>query len=145
MFLTSRPLMRKVTSIHEQDSTETVLEHRGEAEASPETKNCIGRGIEMATHWPHWPFPRPAQHHAERSLKPSVPSVGKESPRGTTSYPGVVGHFVGAPTLVLSHGDGRRTNGTQPLGIWHDGEEGKGFQQSANGSQQTKVIPGVPE
>lgn len=89
---------------------------QGEAEAAPwnwGTKtDCIGRGREEAACRPHCPSSRTALHHVERSpssirfLQQEKRTSGERQP-----LPSVVGHVVGARTLISRHGDYRGLSG----------------------------------
>ena len=62
------------------------------------------------------------QQHTAGSPKSPVPPIGKENPAGTGSTlpsPSKMGRFVGAPTLILHHGDCRESSGanTQNLTV----------------------------
>lgn len=64
----------------------------------------------------------------------------------TTNSPSIVGHIMGAPTLLSSHEDCREI--CIMLNHWEcdcDEEEGKGLQQSAQESWQSKFIPAGPQ
>lgn len=54
--------------------------------------------------------------------EPPIPPVGKENPGGNVSSRSILGHSVGAPTLISHHRDYRGIIGT------HDREGGKGLQ-----------------
>lgn len=68
------------------------------------------------------------------SPRPPVPPGGKESPEGTPSAPGIVGHSLGAPQLQ----SGPMRIAVQSVGLapWESdrgGEAGKGWPQPAVG------------
>lgn len=79
----------------------------------------------------------------ERSLEPSVPTVGKESPR---EQPATLVLWVILWEPLLWSYPMEIAVESMRLNHWEsdcDGEGGKGFQQPANGSRQTEVILGV--
>lgn len=61
----------QLTTIQKQDTTEKILEHKGEAKAplwTTEMKtDCIRRVGEVGTCWLHYPSPGLVQHHVEKS------------------------------------------------------------------------------
>lgn len=99
-FLTSLPLTRKVTIIHEQDSTESVLEHRGEAEVLP----CIQRprrtaleGKEKCLH-ADLTAPSPGQHNTIwRGLSSLQFLQWEKRAQGNNQLPWCCGSFCGNP------------------------------------------------
>lgn len=87
-------------------------------------QTAVKRGT--ATCWPHCPPPCAGQHYTER--KPQ--GQGKGEPGWTSSFPGIVDHFLGAPTLVLPHRCGRGICGAWSLGMRLWERRGKGITKS---------------
>ena len=76
----------------------------------------------------------------EVSPEPMLPSLGTESLGKHTMTPSIVGHFVGAPSVVFPPRDFRRICEVQPLVVC-DREGGRGLQQPALGFWHTEFLP----
>lgn len=99
-FLTSLPLTRKVTIIHEQDSTETVLEHRGEAEALLCTQRLRRTALEGEEKQLHTDLtaPSPGWHNTMRRGLSSLHFLQWEKrAQGDNQLPWCCGSFCGNP------------------------------------------------
>lgn len=129
-FLTLQPLTRKIATVKEEDITERLPDHRGEAEAPPppyhrtETDH-IRRGGEVAAGWPSCCSPQAsAATHGEISSEHPVPPVGKQNIEGGWVAPlRTVGCLLGASTLVLHHEVTGKSVGLNPWDLrWWRGE-----------------------
>lgn len=82
------------------------------------------------------------QHCATAREPPRVCdfSSGKKSPRWTSSFPSVMGHFPGSLPGSYLTGFAGKICRTQPLGDTRDGEVGWGSQQPALRSWQTTLL-----
>lgn len=116
MVLTSLPFTRE-TTVHEQDTTEIILEHEGEAKVFTikQTPRQITseRKKKMIVCWLHCPSPRLSQNHEEMSpVSLQLLQQEKKNPRGTLSRPpSTVGHFARTLIVISHHGDCKESVG----------------------------------
>lgn len=104
------PSREQLISISGQDTTEKILEHRGEAKAPPSTTDtrmdCIRRVRGPATRWPRCPSPQPGQHHAKRSPACAYHSSrGKRPQGGHLAPPALLADFWKSNSGLTSHGE----------------------------------------
>lgn len=139
LFQTLLPFTNKTKKYSRTRHHWEILECVDEAEEPPcnsEIKKvCIRRGREVTKCRLHCPYPKNAQHCAEFSPESSVPAVGKENPRRTTSFPSIGitlwEPLLWSPTMGIA-GESVRLN------HWEsdcDEEEGRSLQQPAPNKQ----------
>ena len=116
------PSQEQLITIQEWDTTERMLEHRGEAEAPPAAQRPIqtsSEGKRSGYMLTTSPSPWSAQHPAKSSpLNLWFLQEEKRTSREKPVLLRIVGPFVGAPSLTSHDGDGRGICGAQPLVIW---------------------------
>lgn len=120
----------QLTTLQEQDTTERILGHEGEAEAPPAPESQKQTALESKKQL-HTDYLAPPPG----TMLPLTPPVGKENPGWRQpATPSIVGGSAEAPTLIWPHEDFRRICGAQPPGIWLWGRREESLQQPAQGS-----------
>lgn len=148
LLLFIRRKLFKAKTIQEQDTTERVLQHGGEAtppRVSLETKtDCVRRVRGQLLVDCIAPPSRLAQCR-EIFPEPSVPPVEKEKSTGTgSSHPQCCVCSMVSPALFSHPRDCGGICGAQSLRIC-DGEGRRGLQHPAHGSWRTDFLPVVPK
>lgn len=101
------PSKEEPTTLHGQDTTEKILEYRGEAEAPPSAQRAkpYWKGKRNSSMLPSSPS-SPSGHSSQ--LRPALSQWSrqwKKSPKDTSSFPNIVGLFLGGPHSSLSPGE----------------------------------------
>lgn len=112
----------QLTAIQEQDTTENILEHGGEAKALPiphRLRQTSLEGKRRSYTLTHCLSPRPVQPLIKR-FPPNLWFLHweKRTKVGLLDHPNIVSCFARAPTLILYHRDLGGICRTQTLGIW---------------------------